>query len=714
VTLRSRARLAWSLLALYVVTFAAALAFGGLAGRWGDVGWVVIFAAFPVVGALIASRNAGGAVGWICLAIGAGVGATALIEGYAAYALDTHPGSLPGGAYAALFGSFSWVVFIGLIGVYLILFFPDGKLPSPRWRALPWIAAVAMAAAPTAATFWPGRIEGAPTAVENPLGVEGAKPVLIGIFAASVATLFLSILAAVVSIVVRYRRSRGEQRQQLKWFVAAVVFTASLFFLSFPMSLVSDTLTSLLEVASVLAWPTLPVAVGIAILRYRLYDIDVVINRALVFGTLAAFITAVYVAIVVGVSALVGTAGEPNIVLSIVATAVVAVAFQPARARAQRLANRLVYGKRATPYEVLAEFSEQASTVGVTEDLLQKMARAVAEGTGAARSDVWVKSGSELRLAAAWPEPVAIGSRRLTLDNGRLPGFPSADRAVPVRHHEELLGALTIAKPRGESLTPADDRLLNDLAAQAGLVLRNVGLTSELLARLEELRASRQRLVTAQDEERRRLERNLHDGAQQHLVGLKVKLNLAARQAGDTPLEETLVSLQADTDEAIDALRDLARGIYPPLLADQGLAAALDAHARKSPVAVIVDADDLSRYPQEMEAAVYFCCLEALQNVAKYADAEQAVLRLSEEDSELRLSIADDGRGFDPAATGRGSGLQNMADRLEALGGTLEIESAPGAGTRVEGRLPLDEVTPRVVEAISREPQGPRTTRLTG
>ncbi|HEV2711603.1 MAG TPA: GAF domain-containing sensor histidine kinase, partial [Gaiellaceae bacterium] len=322
---------------------------------------------------------------------------------------------------------------------------------------------------------------------------------------------------------------------------------------------------------------------------------------------------------------------------------------------------------------------------------LPKLARAIAEGTGAVGSGVWVRSGSELRLAATWPEGAAELPRRLGLQDGRLPEVSAADRAVPVRHHDELLGALAIVKPRGESLTAGDEKLLHDLAAQAGLVLRNVGLTAELLARLDELRASRQRLVSAQDEERRRLERNLHDGAQQHLVGLKIKLNLLARQAGDTPLVETLVALQSDADEAIEALRDLARGIYPPLLADQGLPSALEAHARKLPLPVVVEVDGVSRYAQEVEAAVYFCCLEALQNVAKYAGASHAIVRLAEEDDQLVFSIADDGQGFDPTCAKRGAGLQNMTDRIEALGGRLETQSAPGAGTRVEARLPLHE-----------------------
>ena len=227
------------------------------------------------------------------------------------------------------------------------------------------------------------------------------------------------------------------------------------------------------------------------------------------------------------------------------------------------------------------------------------------------------------------------------------------------------------------------------MAAQAGLVLRNVGLTAELLARLDDLQASRQRLVSAQDEERRRLERDLHDGAQQHLVALKVKLNLAARQAGESALAETLSSLQSDTDEAIEALRALAHGIYPPLLAELGLVAAIETHARKAPIAVAVEGDHVGRYSQAVEAALYFCCLEALQNVAKYAGDSRVVVRVAEADGELTLVVADDGAGFDPDATARGAGLQNMTDRVEALGGVLTIASTPGEGTTVMASLPL-------------------------
>jgi signal transduction histidine kinase len=693
---RSRARLAWSLLALVLLLTSAALVFAVLSrgtpgphvGVYEYLGWTAAFFMFPVVGALIASRGAGGAIGWICLAVGLCVSVTGLSEQYAVYALVTEPGSLPAGEFAAYMSSWSWVTFLGLLSVYLVLLFPDGRLPSPRWRWLGLAAGAAMACVIIAIGLAPERTE-SPVAVENPVGIEAAKVPLEVLFAVGITTLFLSIIAAFVAAVMRYRRSAAEQRQQLKWFASAVAVTPVVIVLSLPASLVSDTLGYALDTLGVVSWATVPIAIGIAILRHRLYDIDLVINKAVVFGVLAAFITAVYVAIVVGVSALVGTAGDPNLVLSIVATAIVAVAFQPARVRAQRFANRLVYGKRATPYEVLAEFSEQAAATVASEEVLPKVARTVAEGTGAARSDVWVRSSSELRLAASWPDRPASTPRKLALENGRLPALPGTDRAVAVRHQDELLGALAIVKPRGESLTPADDKLLSDLAAQAGLVLRNVGLNAELLARLDELTASRQRLVSAQDEERRRLERNLHDGAQQHLVGLKVKLNLAARTAGETPLKDALISLQADADEAIEALRDLARGIYPPLLADQGLGAALEAHARKSPLPVTVRADDTRRYPQDVEAAVYFCCLEALQNVAKYARASRAFVRLTEVDAQLRFVVEDDGVGFPTATTARGSGLQNMTDRVEALGGAIEVLSKPASGTTVSGSVPL-------------------------
>ncbi len=228
-------------------------------------------------------------------------------------------------------------------------------------------------------------------------------------------------------------------------------------------------------------------------------------------------------------------------------------------------------------------------------------------------------------------------------------------------------------------------------------MLRNVGLWEQLTDRLEEIRVSRQRLVAAQDAERRRIERNIHDGAQQQLVALAIKLSLTEGLIGTDPEgeRELLAELRTEAVAAVEDLRDLARGIYPPLLAGEGLAAALQAQAAKSPVRTSVDAGEIGRYPQDVEAAVYFCVLEALQNVAKYAGASSARVRLEASGEELRFEVADDGAGFDPDTKAFGTGLQGMADRLSAHDGALDVRSSPGAGTVVTGRIRV-----RVPEAV--------------
>ncbi len=441
-------------------------------------------------------------------------------------------------------------------------------------------------------------------------------------------------IGGLAAIVIRFRRSKGDERRKLKLFAYAAGFLAValglLTFVSDP-----DTPAWALMVLAV-AFAFIPVTTGIGILRHSLYDIDLVVSRALVYGALAAFITAVYVGVVVGIGAIIGVgafAGSGgNVVLSLVATAVIALAFQPLRERARRLANRLVYGKRATPYEVLSGFSDRVAGSYATEDLLPEMTRILGEGTRASRAEAWLRVGEELRRAAAWPGRGGSPLDRVPIFADDLPDLPDVGRVVPVRHQGELLGALTVTKPASEPLTPIEDKLLSDLAAQAGLVLRNARLTAELRERLQqitvqaeelrraagELRASRQRLVRAQDEERRRLERNLHDGAQQQLVALAVKQRLVESLIARDPerARQMLSELQTDTAEALDNLRELARGIYPPLLADQGLAEALRSQARKSAIPVAIEAEAVGRFSQETEAAVYFCVLEALQNVA--------------------------------------------------------------------------------------------------
>jgi signal transduction histidine kinase len=679
---------------------------GGTTSKSANLGTFVssvIMLPFSIVGVLICSRLPRNKIGWIFLLIGATWNLAAFLGGYSIFGLLTHPGSLPGPDVAAALTAWLWVPGIGLPGTFLLLLFPDGRLPSSAWKPLAWLSVVALALPPIPMIFG-GRLlvdSGFPH-LRNPLFIESlhqiVKPLVF-----LIPLIPVCILGCAVSLVRRFRRSTGVERVQLKWLTSAAAAVAAVFFLMMALSIPeiffgaeAPSWLNFLGAVSPFSFALIPIAAGFAILKHRLYDIDVVVNKTVVFGALAGFITLVYVAIVVGIGHAIGSGDKPNLGLSILATAVVAIAFQPVRDRVQHFANRLVYGQRATPYEVLSRFSDKVADTYATEEVLPKMARTVAEGTGAAHAEVWLRSQDALRSAAAWPTGGASHSGRLALSDGQLPSFSGIDKAIPVRHQGELLGALTVTKPAGEPLTPAEDKLLSDLASQAGLVLRNVGLTSELLARLEELKASRQRLVAAQDQERRRLERDLHDGAQQHLVALKTRLALAQRLTERDPAkaEQLIANLEQEADEALDTLRDLARGIYPPVLAAQGLDAALRAQASKTPLDVEVRAEGISRYPQEVEAAIYFCCLEALQNVAKYANAHHATITLGHRADEVTFSVMDDGVGFDPDATAKGSGTQNMADRVAAMGGTLTVASTPGAGTIVSASLPVKTLEP--------------------
>jgi signal transduction histidine kinase len=486
-------------------------------------------------------------------------------------------------------------------------------------------------------------------------------------------------IAALVCVVLRFRRSRGEERLQMKWFTLAAVFVVLTFVIDFAGS------AAIVQILSNFAILGLWIAIGIAMLKYRLYDIDVVIRKTLVGGLLVAFVTVVYVVVVAGIGAL---GSQYSFLhsgpLIAAATAIIAIAFQPVLRRARHLANRLVYGDRATPYEVLSEFSERMGGTVATNDIPQRMATIVGEGTGATGATVWLHVGGELRPDAVWPEDAVVAAAVRVAPSASEFSVPDASRTFPIRHQDELLGALSVVMPPQEPLAGEQEKLCFDLAAQAGLVLRNVLL-------IEELHASRQRLVAAGDEERRKLERNIHDGAQQQLVALAIKIRLAKSLAAKdaAKAEAMLDEVAAEATDALENLRDLARGIYPPLLADKGLAAALEAQARKSSVPVTVAADGLGRYPQEAEAAVYFCVLEGLQNIGKYAEASAATVTLSQTNGSLAFEVADDGKGFDPDAIGYGTGLQGIADRLAAMDGTLAVKSEPGKGTSLTGRLPV-------------------------
>jgi len=653
---------------------------------------------YATLGALVV-RRAGNVIGWLLLGEGA---ATAIMASASAYAVlgITHPGTLPAPELMGLLAEWSVVPVFAVLG-FMLLLFPSGTLPSPRWRPFAGLALLATALALAGFVVHPRLMAlpapgGESLAVANPLGIRSLGPVvstvLIGTLNGAGVLLTVLLAAAFVSLVVRYRSGGREVRQQIKWITLAVVAAAVCQVAALLATTATGTdsnpvTTAAFVVIPVIALFGIPAIITVAILKHGLYQIDVIINRAIRYGLLSAALTAIYVLIVVGIGTLAGYAGGP--LLNAAAALAIAVLFQPLRRRAQLAANRIVYGQRATPYQVLSDFAQDMAGQLDADAALDRMASVLAGATGAVRVEVWVRVGVQLRPRVTWPTgsdpPAAVP---LTEDGG----LPPLDvtRAIAVRHRDELLGAITLQKPKSEPLSAAEDKLLEHLASQAGLVLRNVVLTAELRATIDDLRASRRRLVQAQDAERQRIERNLHDGAQQQLVALTVQLTLLDDAAGDPgEVRQLTGEFRTGLRAAVDDLRALARGIYPPLLADQGLRAALQAQADRAPLPVMVEADGIGRYPREAEATVYFCVLEALQNVAKYARASQATVALSGPGSHLEFAVTDDGDGFDTATATHGTGLQGMADRLAAVGGTLHVRSQPGHGTTISGGLPV-------------------------
>ncbi|MGQ0668528.1 MAG: histidine kinase, partial [Actinomycetota bacterium] len=556
------ARLAWTVWGLTVASVVGFVVFGALAHTMAASEYTifpVVVMGFATVGTLIVARRGGNTIGWVFSWFALAGSFGYLAGNYAAYGIDAAPGSVPAATLAAWIGRSAFAATLLPLPLMFLLF-PDGRVPTRRWRPVLWIILAAAGVTWVGFSFSPGPINAGFTElaapVDNPLGLPGGwKPAVEAVTTTTGFVVLAGGLASVLALLLRFRRSRGEERQQIRWlvYVGATAVGALI------LDILGETARPLLgiEVSHDDLFSTvtffvfiltlllgIPAACAIAILRYRLYDLDVVIKKTVVYGVLAAFMTLVYVLVALLIPlALVGSGDPLSGPLPIVAALIIAVTFQPVRSRARKLANRIVYGERATPYEVLSDFSERVAGAYSTDDVLPRMAQIMAAGTGATRARVWLRVANELRPAASWPAGDGGMRERLTLSGDDLPKFPGANHAFAVRHQGELLGALTVAVPASDPLTPSQEKLLQDLAAQAGLVLRNVRL-------IEELRASRQRLVAAQDEERRKIERNLHDGAQQQLVALSVKLRLALTEAEreEAPkTREVLGQLQAET-----------------------------------------------------------------------------------------------------------------------------------------------------------------------
>ena len=655
------------------------LAVAGMLDIEGLFPWVIPAAVALVVGGLLTWRVPRNMVGWLIFIFSSGSAFVIAVLTIAAGISDP----VRAGWLDAIGNTVSTASVMAL--PVALLRFPDGESLTRRWRVVEWIALSAAVTGAVASFLnggWGGDVEQALGTAPFREATAQFGDVLSSTF---YALMLVSMVMASVSLIVRFRRSQGEERLKIKW----LAYSGGFLLISFVVVVASgDWQVSLasgwqsLLIAS--AFASIPAAIGIAILQYRLYDIDVVISRTVVLAVLAGFITLVYALVVVGVGQLIGGDSD-GLVLPIVATAIVALAFEPVRLHAQRWANRLVYGRRASPYEVLSDLTQRLSHGEQGEGILGRMAARLGDGTGAERATIWLGSGDPMTIGATWPD---------NADPGR-----DVDLGAPyvfvVTHDGVTVGAFEVVKPRGTALSSAERSLIADLAGSAGAVLGYQRLNDSLQARAKELAESRVRLVEAQDTERRRLERDLHDGAQQHIVALKVKVGLARTMAaknGAQDLEALLTGLADEAQAALDEVRVLAKGLYPPVLESDGLGAAISSLASSAPVEVLFSRDGIGRYHRDIEAAIYFDISEAVTNAVKHATGPIRV-ELQDTGDVLSFTVTDAGPGFDLVTADRGSGLQNLKDRIDAVGGEIEISSLPGATTTVRGSVPLQSAT---------------------
>jgi signal transduction histidine kinase len=674
---------------------------------------------YPTIGALIVGRLPKNPIGWIFCGVGLLYQLHHFALAYSNYAV-TENFALTWGEYAAWFSV--WIGFAGLIlaGVFLMLLFPDGRLLSRWWQIVAWTAVLGAVLAALADSFYPGRLL-THGYIENPLGAMGVIGRGLTTFGSlgsskvlASALLLVSTLAALFSPLARLRRASGDARQQLKWFLYAAVPAAvglSVFLIEVMFS--NYTITSMFKTVNsfnilpfdqsvvfsdgdifyttsyVPAFALLILAVFtcIAILRYKLYNIDVLINRTLVYGTLSAGVVGMYVLAVVGLGALFQTRG--NLGVSLLATGLVAVLFQPLRSRLQRGVHRLMYGERDDPSAVTSRLGRRLEATLTPEAVLPTVVETIAQALKLPYVAILLKEGEGFRSAASYGSPTAEPEALLLVYQG------------------EEIGRLVIG-PRapGEMFSDADRRLLEDLARQAEIAVHAVRLTSDL-------RRSREHLVTTREEERRRLRRDLHDGLGPTLASFALKLDAARKLVRRKPEDaEVLLSrLKEQTQDTVTEVRRLVYGLRPPALDDLGLVAAVRQQAEShgfvthegfsraagnvasggAELAFSLEAPGgLPTLPAAVEVACYRIAQEAITNVARHAKARTCRIRLSLDRGAgmLEVEIIDDGVGM-PEDRVAGVGLSSMHERAEELGGTLAVEPKPEGGTRVLARLPL-------------------------
>jgi len=528
----------------------------------------------------------------------------------------------------------------------------------------------------------------------------------------------------IVAAVLRYGKATADERRSLQWLAAAAVLAAAFAVVCVALDLMTgdpQPLAVWLSAALVL----IPLGQLCALLVPGTRPAAVALVEAIAAAGVAVLVALVYLVVVVGINGA-PRGHERSVLLASLAAAITAAMLAvPLRHRLIRSADALVAGRDPSPDEVVTTFGARMSRAVPMDELMLQLAESLRATMAGGGAEIWTGTDGILTRAVSVP---ARGPDRIQLDeHGRVvigrariggPGWTSVwlpelftstegrgdHRVVPIAHLGALLGLLVVRRPaEADGFSEDDERALVELARQLGLALHNVRLDSalqeslaELAERNEQLQASRLRIVTAADSSRRAIERNLHDGAQQHLVALAVKLGLARQIAEDGETETVLgllADLRGDVQVTIGQLRELAHGIYPPLLRDRGLGEALRTAALRSVLPCTVDVELSGRYPEEVETATYFCCLEAMQNAGKYAgEGASIAVRVHSDEASLCFELSDDGAGFDPSSTTLGNGFMNMRDRLGAIGGKLIFESTPGAGTTVRASIPAQPV----------------------
>ncbi|MDX6258219.1 MAG: hypothetical protein QOJ11_4553 [Frankiales bacterium] len=637
---------------------------------WARHGWPLVSLATlgsALMGALIVSRYPRHPVGWLLVVAGVssisvlaeayslwppvGAGHTALVAGRVA------------GWVSALLGA--PLAMTAVILIFLIA--PDGRLLSRRWR---WAARTALVGF---ALYTAAVLSQSPTAYDiDQRDLPTATQVVIS---TGITLMILSLVASAVGLVLRLRRTQGETRRQLLWVAASAAMLASTFvWLLVGQQLIGgeDTLAAATPLYA--AYLSLPICTAVAVLRHRLFDIDVIVNRALVVFLATAVVSAAYVLVVVALGSALG--GNNGYWPSLLATALVAIAFQPLRRRVVRVADRLAFGAAAEPYDALADFTRRLGESPDPSDLLPAVAEAAANAVSARRVTVELALPYGAVKTATWPSGAEAGA-------GPTAGIPVTDGA-------ERLGSLVIETAPGHPLRGRDTALLRDLAGQAVIAFRNARLSAELSHRVEELdlqtralEESRRRLITAGDAERSRLERAVTRDVAPHLKRMPAQFDNLARGAAGPVTAGLVQPLRAQAEAALEALREITRGVYPAQLGRSGLEPALRSLLGRTGGATLhVDAGtDHSRTEARVEAAAYFCVAEAVRDLG--GPVEVSLTRREES-----LVVVVDGQDAGELP------LANMRDRAEALGGTI-------SSRRAEGRHSLEVWLPaRVAAAV--------------